>query len=240
MIFDVFEYSNKGGRSYNEDAVGHKIEGGSGIFVVADGLGGHSLGEVASACVRDTLVAGWSAGRADRTEWLTEQITKANENVLKLKEERGKVLKSTVVALTIDEDEAVWAHSGDSRLYCIHNDEIAAVTDDHSVAFKKYKAGEIAREEIATDEDQSSLLRVIGNEERFEPQVCVFEEPVERGDAFLLCSDGAWELFKDEEVLIDYLKSENARKWAERLLVRMIDRIGEDHDNLTVLTVMLK
>lgn len=240
MIFDVFEYSNKGGRSYNEDAVGHKIEGNSALFVVADGLGGHSLGEVASACVRDTLVSGWEAGQGDRADWLTDQITKANENVLKLREERGKVLKSTVVVLSIDDDKAVWAHSGDSRLYCIHNDEISAITDDHSVAFKKYKAGEITRDEIATDEDQSSLLRVIGNEERFEPQVCVFEEPVGRDDAFLLCSDGAWELFKDEEVLIDYLKSENARSWAERLLVRIIDRIEPDHDNLTILTVMLR
>ena len=240
MLFDVYEYSNKGGRSYNEDAVGHKTEGGSGIFVVADGLGGHALGEVASACVRDTLVDGWSAAPEDRASWLSGMIAKANANVLALRESRGKIMKSTVVALTIDEDSAVWAHSGDSRLYCIHNDEIAAITEDHSVAFKKYKAGEIERDEIATDEDQSSLLRVIGNEERFEPQVCVFEEKVERHDAFMLCSDGAWELLRDEEVLIDYLKSENSKSWAERLLVRMMDRIGPDHDNLTILTLMLK
>lgn len=240
MTLDIYEFSNKGGRDHNEDAVGHSITGDSGIFVVADGLGGHSYGELASACVKDSLLNDWKPGDPDRSLWLSKQINEANNRILALQSEKDTVLKSTVIALAIDGDRATWAHTGDSRLYYVHNGWIEKITDDHSVAFKKYKAGEISREEIATDEDQSSLLRALGGKERFEPDVYVSDIPLEAGDGFMLCSDGAWEYLKDGEVAIDMLKAGNAKQWAELLLLRMMDRITTGNDNLTLLTLMIK
>ena len=240
MEFDVYEYTNQGGRSYNEDSVGHTTDGEHGLFVVADGLGGHALGEVASACARDTLIEGWSAEQEDRSTWLEEVIGQANRNILDIQKERDKICKSTVVALTIDGGKAVWAHVGDSRLYYLHRDEIRFITEDHSVAYKKYKAGEITRMQIATDEDQSSLLRTLGSEDRFTPQIRTCGDTIEPGDAFLLCSDGGWEFFRDTEVLIDFLKAENAKHWAELLLTRMMGRIDSGNDNLTLLTLMIR
>lgn len=240
MRFDVFEYSNKGGRSYNEDAVAHAINGLNGIFVVADGLGGHQLGEVASACVCETLVNNWQGDFGGNPgAWLHDHIALANQRVLDIQNEKNTVLKSTVVALAVEEGRAVWANVGDSRLYYIYGNELAAYTNDHSVAFKKYKAGEITRDQIATDEDQSSLLRAIGNPDRNEAEVYDYNVTVHPGDAFMLCSDGVWEYLSDEEVLIDMLKSEDAKQWAEHLLVRLMDRIKGENDNLTILTVMI-
>ena len=68
----------------------------------------------------------------------------------------------------------------------------------------------------------------------------IYEECLTPGDAFLLCSDGVWEYLDDEEIVIDLLKSENARQWAEYLLLRMMERLNEGNDNLTLLAVMLK
>ena len=240
MIFDKYEFSNKGGRSYNEDSVGSWTEGDNGIFVVADGLGGHSFGEVASCCVRDTLLEDFPREEDDPAMWLEEQIAEANRRVLALQEERNTVLKSTVIALSIMGDRAVWAHVGDSRLYYIHEGRIAAFTEDHSVAYKKYKAGEITRKEIAFDEDQPRLLRSIGSLDHNEPVVRVWEGKLTPGDAFFLCTDGVWEFLDDEEIAIDLSKSENAWQWAEYLLLRMMERINGGNDNLTMLTVMLK
>lgn len=240
MIFDEYEYTNKGGRLYNEDSIGARQIGEAGIFVVADGLGGHQFGELASACVRDTLLDGWSPQESDRVEWLTLQIKEANDQILRLQQEKNSVLKSTVVSLAIDGEQAVWANVGDSRLYYLHQSEIYQITEDHSVAYKKYKAGEITREQIGQDEDQSCLLRSVGSKERYEPDVCVSNVPLESGDAFLLCSDGVWEYLKDEEILIDYLKAKTAKDWAELLLVRMMARIDEGNDNLSILTLILK
>ena len=240
MIFDEFEFTNQGGRPYNEDSVGSKQDDGCGIFVVADGLGGHQFGEVASACVRDTLLEGWRPEEADRQEWIGEQIAEANRRVLAMEQEKKSVLKSTVVVLTIDGERAVWANVGDSRLYYLHKSEIRSVTKDHSVAYKKYKAGEITREQIGQDEDQSCLLRAIGGGDRNEPDVYDADVPLEAGDAFLLCSDGVWEYVRDEEILIDFLKAETAKDWAELLLLRLMGRIDGKNDNLTLLTLILK
>lgn len=240
MIFDEFKYTNQGGRSYNEDSVGSKICENSGLFVVADGLGGHQFGEVASACVRDTLLENFQPLEENRKEWLVDRIAEANRRVLAKQQERNSVLKSTVVALAIDETQAVWANVGDSRLYYLHDSAIYSYTEDHSVSYKKYKAGEITREQICMDEDQSRLLRSIGSEDRNEPDVRSCDVPLESGDAFLLCSDGVWEYLKDEEILIDLLKAKNAKEWGELLLLRMMPRIGTENDNLTLLTLMLK
>lgn len=240
MILDSFVYTSQGGRSYNEDSAGFRLEGENGIFVVADGLGGHRFGEVASACVKDALIQGWHPGEADRAEWIRQQIADANEQVLAIAKEKQNVLKSTVVALVIEEGQAVWAHVGDSRLYYLHGDRIERITEDHSVAYKKYKAGEISREQIGQDEDQSSLLRAVGSKDRNEPDVCVCDVLLEAGDAFLLCTDGVWEYLRDEEILIDLLKADTAEKWGELLLLRMMGRIGGENDNLTLLTLMLK
>lgn len=240
MIFDTYGYSSPGGRPYNEDAVGSLAEGDHGIFVVADGLGGHSCGEVASACVRDTLLDGFPCRDGDPAGWLEAQIAEANQRVLALQRERNTVLKSTVAALYIMGSRAIWAHAGDSRLYYIHEGRLKAYTEDHSVAYKKYKAGEITRKEIAFDEDQSRLLRSIGGLDHNEPVIRIYEEFLSLGDAFLLCSDGAWEFLDDEEIAIDLLKSKCAKQWAEYLLLRMMERIQGGNDNMTLLTLMLK
>ena len=240
MKFDVYSFSNSGGRGYNEDAVGYKVDGDSGIFVVADGLGGHLYGEVASACVIDTVVGGWSGNDPDRASWFTSQISTANNRILDLQSDKNTILKSTIAALAIDGASAVWAHTGDSRVYYLHNGWLESVTEDHSVAYKKYKAGEITRDELATDEDQSRLLRTLGGAERYEPEIVVWNEPLVPGDAFLICSDGAWEYLRDGEIPVDMLKAESAKHWAELLLLRMMDRITSGNDNLSLLTVMLK
>ncbi|MCR5410831.1 MAG: protein phosphatase 2C domain-containing protein [Lachnospiraceae bacterium] len=239
MKFDVYGYSDKGGRSHNEDSSGYAAGGGSGIFVVADGLGGHSYGELASACVKDVLLGEWSPDVSDRMSWIAEAIETANKKIMEIAAEKNTVLKSTVVALAIDGTKAVWAHSGDSRLYYFHDGEMAAYTDDHSVAYKKYKAGEIRREDIATDEDQSSLLRALGGKTRYEPVITECGRELEAGDAFLLCSDGAWEYIREEEMLTDLTGSQSAAEWGNAMLQRILSRVMIKNDNITLVTVRL-
>lgn len=255
MKLDSYLYTNKGGRDYNEDSIAFQEKDGCGIFVVADGLGGHSKGEVASKCVTDFLVRSWTdreiqentdfngkAGHSvepDLSMWLKSQFALANQKILSLQQQQQCKMKSTAVALIIDETSAAWAHSGDSRLYYFHKNRIEDITGDHSVSYKKYKSGEITRAQIAQDEDQSCLLRTLGSEERWEPDICMKKDLLEAGDAFLLCSDGFWEYLCDEEMLIDLLKAETAKEWAELLLLRVIARLDGENDNLSLLTVMV-
>lgn len=240
MKLDSYIYTNKGGRSYNEDSAALKEENGKGIFVVADGLGGHNYGELASKCVVDSLIEGWDfSGEKGIGEALEEQIVQANQKLLALQEEKQSKMKSTVVVLALDKDCAAWAHVGDSRLYYIRKSSIQHITEDHSVAYKKYKAGEITKDDIAYDEDQACLLRALGGEERFEPEIYLYDGMPETGDAFFMCSDGAWEYLQEEEIVIDLLKSGSAKEWVELLLLRIFARIGQNNDNLTLLAVIV-
>ena len=180
---------------------------------------------------------GWEAGRGgDMKAWLSRQIGEANEAILDMQQRSHSSMKSTVVALTVRDKQAVWAHTGDSRLYHLRGGRIEHITEDHSVAYKKYKSGEISRADIGTDEDQSSLLKALGNSSRWEPDTggCALLP----GDAFLLCSDGIWEYVTDEEILADRLKSDDPKSWAELILLRVIARIPPRCDNLTLVAVM--
>ena len=239
MILDSFVYSNKGGRAHNEDFAGGRSTPDGGLFVLADGLGGHHHGELASKCVADTLLADDPAQEDDLPAWLEQRIRSANENLLALQKEKNSNMKSTTVILAVQGENASWAQVVDSRLNYFHRSSISAITDDHSVAYKKYKAGEITRAQIGQDPDQPCLLRTMGSADHSRPDVASCGESLEPGDAFLLCTDGVWEYLHDEEALVDLLKADSAKQWAELILLHVMERIEPGNDNLSLITVLV-
>lgn len=242
MTIDYDSFSNIGGREENQDAVGQLLTEDGGLFVVADGLGGHQHGQLASKAVVDAMLQGWDGASASEGDVLQpalrNQVEQANAAVLAVQAEVNATCKSTVVALAVQGERAAWANTGDSRLYYIREGEFVRITDDHSVAYAKYRSGEITRAQIATDEDQPALLRVLGGTRRWEPDLGGVDA-LRPGDAFLLCTDGLWEHILDEEILVDCLKSASAREWAELMLLRIVPRLPGNHDNLSLITVML-
>ncbi len=238
MVLSSYSFTSPGGREENQDSVGIREEGVDGIYVVADGLGGHRDGKEASSCVVDSMLKACGTEDAEISEkWLKRCFSDANAKILELQKEKNSTMKSTATALIISGSTACWAHTGDCRLYHLRSNRIEHITEDHSVAYKKYKAGQISRAQLCTDEDQSVLLKVLGNNERWEPETnsCA----IEQGDAFLLCSDGMWEYIWDEEILVDWLKSDSPKEWAEYLLLRAINRIDTGNDNLSIITLMI-
>ena len=229
-MIDIYSFTSQGGREYNEDSVG---------FAYTT-YGGHRGGDVASKMVVDTVLAEPLDDNKNDKDWLRKRLEEADQAILSEQAAQANKMKSTAVALKISGTKATWAHVGDSRLYYLHNNRIEAVTEDHSVAFKKYRAGEITRAEIATDEDQSSLLRSLGSQSKLKPDFGETAEPLTAGDGFLLCTDGFWEYVQDQEILFDFLKTNNAQAWTELLMLRVIERLGSGSDNLTVMTAMIR
>lgn len=229
MILDYATYTNAGGREYNEDAVWVQDCTWCTRFVVADGLGGHRNGAEASRTVVKAVTEG------DRIS-LATLMERAQEAVLSLQRETGGRMKSTAVVLEVEGKKARWANVGDSRLYHLRQGQLHSVTQDHSVAYKKYKAGEITRAQIAADEDQSQLLRALGSTHG---QADLDSAEIEPGDGFLLCSDGLWEYVTDQEICIDFLKADSAEMWSKLLLLRLMERLEPDSDNLSLITVVV-
>lgn len=124
MEFDVYEYTSQGGRSYNEDSVGSRFNNEGGIFVVADGLGGHNHGEDASRMAIETIVGRWEINTDDMSEQINAKVSEANNKILELQKRSNCIMKTTAAILAIDNDRAVMANTGDSRVYFFHNNEL--------------------------------------------------------------------------------------------------------------------
>ena len=236
MQLSAYAYTNRGGRDHNEDSLRASAE--QGIFVLADGLGGHRCGEVASQAAVDAIFTGMAQAEALEEASLLDLFRSANEELLRRQAQPGQEeMRTTAVALKLAGSTAVWAHIGDSRLYRFSNGELAGVTADHSVTYRKYLGGEISYMDVYHDDDRSSLLRAMGN------PVCTpegGEGPARPGDAFLLCSDGFWEFVYNEEMLVDCLKSRTPEEWARRMLLRHIRRTPPGNDNFSLIAVFVE
>ena len=233
MQLSAYAYTNRGGRDHNEDSLRASAE--QGIFVLADGLGGHRCGEVASQAAVDAIFTGMAQAEALEGAGLLDLFRSANEELLRRQAQPGQEeMRTTAVALKLDGSTAVWAHIGDSRLYRFSNGELAGVTADHSVTYRKFLGGEISYMDIYHDDDRSSLLRVLGKAS-CSPEGGQGEAAP--GDAFLLCSDGFWEFVYREEMLTDWLKAETPEQWAQFMLLRHIRRTPPGNDNFSLITI---
>ena len=234
-MIDIYVYTSRGGRISNEDFVGCVRTGDGAVAVLSDGVSGISGGDIASGIIVDAVIDE-PYECDDPAAWLSERLARADERVRQEQRALHNQMQSTVVALRVSGDRAVWAHAGDSRLYYLHGGKIAEVTADHSVAFKKYLAGKITRRAIKADEDKDRLLSFVGGD-TFTPETG--GTAVEPGDAFVLCSDGAWVNLLDQEIAFDYLKAQTAEEWANLLLLRVLDRMDTDGDNLSIIIVIV-
>jgi serine/threonine protein phosphatase PrpC len=241
MRLIYYQFTNKGGRELNEDAVSCFIDEKqeTGIFILADGLGGHGHGEVASELVARTMIDKFKSADIIDAGEAHEILKSANDLLLETKAQNPQYrrMKSTAAVLYIRENNILCAHIGDSRLYHFYGGAVKFITADHSVSYKKYVQREIKYDDISLDEDRSLVLRVMGNEDKFEPEISVLSQPLETGGAFLMCTDGFWEYVKKDEMLVDLLKSESPKEWTEYMLLRHIARIDGENDNFSSIAV---
>lgn len=238
MKISAFSYTSRGGRAHNEDSVRCRAEGDRGVFVVADGLGGHQSGEVASALAADTLFDSCLQAETLDGDGLTALFRAANQQIISQQAQEGQGdMKTTAAVLVLDRTQALRAHIGDSRVYHFSGGELLSVTQDHSVTYKKYLGGEISYMDIYHDDDRSSLLRTLGKP-TCQPEAAV--EPVQAGDAFVLCSDGFWEFVYNEEMLLDLAKAQSPEHWAQLMLLRHIRRIPPGNVNFSLITVFVE
>ena len=236
MKVSAYTYTNRGGRDHNEDSL--RAAADQGVFVLADGLGGHGRGEVASALAVDALFTAMTQAEALDGEALLDLFQKANETILLQQGQPGQEeMRTTAVALKLTGDTAVWAHIGDSRLYRFSGGQLAGVTADHSVTYRKFLGGEISYMAVYHDDDRSRLLRVLGKEP-CRPEAG--QGSVSLGDACLLCSDGFWEYVYNEEMQADLCRARTPEAWAESMLLRHIRRTPPGNDNFSLITVFVE
>ena len=223
MKLDIAQYTNRGGREINEDS----LIVGDDYFAVADGLGGHLAGEIASAAAVDSLSRNCKGGyTAERINEIAEQ---ANTDVLNF----GGKGRTTLAAAFVENGIFRYVNAGDSRIYYFKNNRVYAHSRDHSVCQVSVEMGNITFEEIRGNEDRSRLLKVLGDSERLNLKKPYDPIEIEAGDAFLLCSDGFWENVIEGEMEADLIKSDSAAQWLGYMLKRQLKRAENKDDNYT-------
>lgn len=242
MRFITAEFSRQGGRKNNEDSCGSVFVKKKGCWVVADGLGGHRGGEVASKMAVEEILEAFRAHPAVAPEILRRQFEAAHQAVIRRQEKDPGLasMRTTAAVLIADAGGALWGHVGDSRLYHLHNGRIVFQTKDHSVAQVMADAGDISPGEIRFSEDRNRLLRSIGSDDDLRPSIEEVKHPVAYGDTFLLCTDGFWEYVTETEMEVDLAKSSTPEAWIEAMVSRMLERVKKDHDNYTAVALFVE
>ena len=239
MRFSVYQVSRKGGREKNEDRMGYCYTRDSGLFALADGMGGHPEGEVASQVALQTMAALFQRDAKpmlkDPVRFLHDAIIAGHHQLLRYATEKALIdtPRTTVVACVLQGNAAYWAHCGDSRLYLVRGDKLIARTRDHSYS-----------------ELQETLSQVVPMGERFNRNVlftCLGSpgKPVvdvvgplilHENDRLLLCSDGLWGSVSDA-VITEQLAKNAISDAVPELVEQALRNGGPKCDNVSVLAM---
>ena len=239
-------------RDGNEDSF--SVEDSLGLYIVADGMGGHLAGEVASRISVDIINKSfrkWVEEDADEDniyggpdETLSKEgnyilggIRLANKVVyeLALEQQQYQGMGTTIVVLLITPSMIIAANVGDSRIYLVRGGELEMLSRDHSIVAEQVAMGMMTEEEAATSSMKHILTRNLGSAENVEPEI--FEIEPSNNDRFVLCSDGLTDLVSDEEIL-EMVKGSNEPEDLCRGFIKTVLERGA-HDNTTVVSVFL-
>jgi serine/threonine protein phosphatase PrpC len=188
-------------REHNEDHFAFLDLGNNTLFVVADGMGGHDAGEIASAIAVKAACSEVREGAIKGTDPLAlveRAVQRANTEVKREGARKGSNMGTTLSVALVSDGIAFVGSVGDSRVYWIENGSIAQITQDHSVVAKLVAAGQLTKEEARNHPRSNMLYRTIGNDETV--RVNTYRVALTRGGTLLLCTDGLWGEVEDEEM----------------------------------------
>lgn len=216
-------------RDHNEDSLVVQPP----LYVVADGMGGHAAGEVASE-IAVQVIAERAPSTPDGAE-LSAAVGAANEEILlAARDGRGRDgMGTTVTAAILEGERLVIAQVGDSRAYLLHQGRLQQLTRDHSLVADMIEAGRLTPEEARVHPGRSVITRALGSVEGTQPDI--YELNVEAGDRLLLCSDGLTGMVRDAEIEKILSHVHDPQQCASQLTDEALAAGG--HDNVTVVVV---
>ena len=233
-------------RSHNEDSVTIvKNQNGEHLMMVADGMGGHRAGEIASSMVVTHLGSRFASintigTKFDAVNWLNENINTINTNIIKYTEENPEStgMGTTIVLALLTKDFLIFGNIGDSSGYVFKNGKLIKITKDHTLVNLLVEAGEIKPEEAANHPKKNVLMKALGTEAKQTLDIFDVDTNI---DAILLCSDGLTNMLTNEQIekvlndqemniedkLIKIIKKCNARGGNDNISIAYLLKEGE-------------
>lgn len=219
------------------------VDTGLGVYAIADGMGGHAAGEVASDLAITALLDSLTDSASDAHPQTPDEVAsrlrdalhrgnlKICESMVTRAEWRG--MGTTMVALCTIGDTAVLGHVGDSRAYLLRDGALTQLTSDHSWVNEQVKLGLLTHEQAQRHPMRNIVTRALGNQSQVEVEL--HEEPIRPGDVFVLCSDGLNGMLTDAEIREVLLAHETPNAACRALVERANANGGEDNITVVIL-----
>ena len=226
-------------RTNNQDyANQYKNKAGKSMVFLADGMGGHRAGNIASEMAVTDLGAAWVATEISTInevrEWFAENLEKENQQIHRIgQDEEHKGMGTTLEAVAVIDDQVLFAHVGDSRIGLVRNGEYHQLTSDHSLVNALLKAGQITEEEAAHHPQRNIITQSIGQKDELQPDFGMVT--VEAGDFIVINSDGLTNMISGDEIR-DIVVSNLSVEEKAKTLVRFANNAG-GLDNITVVLI---
>lgn len=238
MRYQIAQLSSAGARAINEDRVGIAERKNAVLLAVADGLGGHSGGELAAQTVVETVIRLFRGVKqrrlTDPFAFLVLSLLKAHHTVYARARAHMPPLeaRTTCVVCLVQEGYAYWAHVGDSRLYHFRGGRLLKRTEDHTTIEELRRDGVISEAEMAKHPHKNYLLQCLGGSG--DPRISLSEEtPLRPADTLLLCTDGLWEALAPDEIA-GFLAFPKLEDGMDEMLYVTEKRMDATCDNVTV------
>lgn len=241
MKYVVHQASRRGGRNENEDRVAYAYTSDALFMVVADGMGGHNYGEVASQMLVQTMTCLFQARATpllpNLQGFLLDGIYAAHDaiNEYALRKGLRDPPRTTCVAAVVQRGTACWAHVGDSRLYHFDKRRLLERTRDHSVVQRLVEEGMLDEDQMSLHPDRNKLYNSVGGFSL--PDIELSElVTLKEGDVLMLCSDGVWGEIKDKE-MVSTLRAYPLDRAIQHMLDHAEFRGGRNCDNLSIVAM---
>ena len=203
------------------------------LALIADGMGGHAAGDVASKLAASVIRTRYYRSHEPPQQALEEALQSANRALYQAAQKQSHLhgMGTTCTALVLWNHVALSAQVGDSRLYLVRNDQIYLMSEDHSAVMEMVRRGQMTIADARQHEDKNIILRALGPQPTVQVSTWKMPFPVRDGDQFVLCSDGLYDLVRDDEIqqTVSTLMPSEACK---QLIALANERGG--HDNITV------
>jgi serine/threonine protein phosphatase PrpC len=237
--FAVYQVSRRGGREKNEDRMGYCYTRDAAVFALADGMGGHPQGEVASQLALQALATMFQRQArprlTDPSQFLRQAVMAGHRDLLRYARARAlpDTPRTTAVACVLQDEIACWAHCGDSRLYLVRGDQLVARTRDHS--YSELQELMLPVTPLGHGFNRNVLFTCLGSPGT--PMIDVAgPHRLQPGDRVMLCSDGLWSSVDDGEITAVLAQRQIAEAVPE-LVERALRAAGAKSDNVTALAV---
>ncbi len=242
MRLSVAEFSARGGRETNEDYVGFCANDAIGCFALADGVGGHEGGALASQIVVQQVLKTFSELPRVHAETIRATVTVAREALAQARLSNPDFvhMNTTLATLMLDASQALayWMHLGDSRIYLFRNGRARVLTTDHSILQSMIDAG-LAKGDVRGEVERSTLYASVGSAEVPQNAVCQAPLALQDGDVFLLCSDGFWESVNEQMMESLLQVAENEQQWICHMVSQIRNPHAPEQDNFSAVAVWI-